>query len=78
MTTPASLNPEALAEILAELKEATLDLEYALGRIAASKDASIDDSTKALRIIRAKECRNDAAARCEAAALSLRSLARQD
>ena len=75
MTTPAALDTAALAAALGKLKEATLDLEYAISRIAASKDKTLGEGTAAFRLKRAEECRDTAAEQAEEAASILRILA---
>jgi hypothetical protein len=75
MNTPAALDTAALAAALGKLKEATLDLEYAISRIAASKDKTLGEGTAAFRLQRAGECRDSAADTAEEAARILRTLA---
>ena len=73
--TADSLNIHALNAALFQLQEAAKDIEYALSRIAASKDKTLGEGTAAFRIQRAGECRDSAAENAELAAKILRTLA---
>lgn len=73
--TPASLDHASLAAALGKLKEAARDLEYAMSRIAASKDKTLGEGVATRRLESAGLHRDIAAAHAEEAANILRTLA---
>lgn len=73
--TPASLDHASLAAALWKLKEAAQELEYAMSRIAASKDKTLGEGVAIDRLETAGAYRNLAASHAEEAAFILRTLA---